>query len=61
MVGDKAITEVTQDDGIDYSEWWRERVAESSLTYSRAIQANDFEIGFRVSRVDSPGLGGTKR
>jgi len=26
VVGDKAITEVTQDDGIDYSEWWRERV-----------------------------------
>jgi integrase len=26
LVGDKPVTELTQDDGLDYSEWWRERV-----------------------------------
>ena len=26
LVGDKPVTELTHDDGIDYSEWWRERV-----------------------------------
>ena len=26
VVGDKTVTELTQDDGIDYSEWWRERI-----------------------------------
>ena len=26
VIGDKPVTEVTVDDGIDYCEWWRERV-----------------------------------
>ena len=26
ITGDKSVTELTQSDGIDYSEWWRERV-----------------------------------
>jgi integrase len=26
LIGDKPVTELTPDDGIDYSEWWRERV-----------------------------------
>jgi integrase len=25
-VGDKPVTEVTEDDGLDYVEWWRERI-----------------------------------
>jgi integrase len=27
VVGDKPVNDLTADDGIDYSEWWRERVA----------------------------------
>src|SRR5262249_25095312 len=27
VVGDKPVTEVTEEDGLDYSQWWRERVA----------------------------------
>ena len=35
IVGDKPVTELTQDDGIDYSEWWRERVvAEEAVAKS---------------------------
>ncbi len=26
VVGDKPVTELTEEDGLDYSEWWRERV-----------------------------------
>lgn len=26
IIGDKAVTEITLDDGLDYNEWWRERV-----------------------------------
>lgn len=28
VVGDKPITEITESDGIDYAEWWRERIVE---------------------------------
>jgi integrase len=31
LVGDKAVTEITLDDGIDYCEWWRDRVNEGEL------------------------------
>ena len=27
LVGDKPVTEITESDGIDYVEWWRDRVA----------------------------------
>jgi hypothetical protein len=27
LIGDKPVTELTQDDGLDYCEWWRDRVA----------------------------------
>lgn len=28
VVGDKPVTEITESDGIDYAEWWRERIVE---------------------------------
>jgi integrase len=31
VVGDKPVTEITFDDGIDYCEWWRDRVNEDEL------------------------------
>jgi integrase len=31
LVGDKPVTEITPDDGIDYSEWWRERVTSDEV------------------------------
>ncbi len=31
VVGDKLVTEVNADDGIDYCEWWRERVVEDTV------------------------------
>jgi integrase len=31
LVGDKPVTEVTFDDGIDYCEWWRDRVNEDEV------------------------------
>jgi integrase len=31
QIGDKPVTEITFDDGIDYCEWWRDRVNEGEL------------------------------
>lgn len=31
VAGDKPVTEVTFDDGIDYCEWWRDRVVDGEL------------------------------
>jgi integrase len=31
VVGDKPVTELTQDDGITYCEWWRDRVTEGEV------------------------------
>jgi integrase len=36
LVGDKPVTEVTQEDGIDYSEWWRDRVAQGDVAAKTA-------------------------
>jgi integrase len=36
VVGDKPVTELTADDAIDYSEWWRERVLESGMVAKSA-------------------------
>lgn len=37
VVGDKPITEITESDGIDYTEWWRERVLEENFAVNRRI------------------------
>lgn len=31
IAGDKVVTELTTDDAIDYSEWWRERVVDDEV------------------------------
>jgi hypothetical protein len=31
LVGDKPVSEITFDDGIDYCEWWRDRINEGEL------------------------------
>lgn len=31
VVGDKLLTEISGDDGIDYCEWWRDRVRENDI------------------------------
>lgn len=36
LVGDKPITEVTDSDGIDYSDWWRERVLNDNVAAKTA-------------------------
>ena len=36
MVGDKPITEITESDGIDYAEWWRERIVEENVAAKTA-------------------------
>jgi len=36
IVGDKPITELTPDDGIEYSEWWRGRVVEGEVNAKSA-------------------------
>ncbi|WP_375413011.1 tyrosine-type recombinase/integrase [uncultured Bradyrhizobium sp.] len=36
LVGDKPIAELTHDDAIDYSEWWRERVVTGECTAKSA-------------------------
>jgi hypothetical protein len=39
VVGDKPVTELTQDAGIDYSEWWRERVLAGGATAKSANES----------------------
>lgn len=39
VVGDKAVSEVTADDGIDYGEWWRGRVLAGETTAKTANKA----------------------
>lgn len=36
VVGDKPVNEVTEDDGIDFTEWWRGRVLEEEVTVKTA-------------------------
>ena len=36
LVGDKLVTEVTHDDGIDYVDWWRERVVNDNVAAKTA-------------------------
>lgn len=36
IAGDKMVTELTQNDGIDYSEWWRERVVSGETSAKSA-------------------------
>lgn len=39
VIGDKPVTEVTVDDGIDYCEWWRERVVAGESNAKTANKA----------------------
>ena len=36
VVGDKLVTEITESDGIDYAEWWRERIVEENVAAKTA-------------------------
>ena len=36
LIGDKPVTEITENDGIDYAEWWRERVINDEVTAKTA-------------------------
>lgn len=36
VVGDKPVTEITESDGIDYTEWWRERLLEDDVVAKSA-------------------------
>lgn len=46
LVGDKPITELTESDGIDYTEWWRTRVIEENA----AVKSANKDIG-QLSRM----------
>ncbi|MBX3566536.1 MAG: tyrosine-type recombinase/integrase [Rhizobiaceae bacterium] len=46
VVGDKPVTAITEADGIDYTEWWRERVIEESM----AVKSANKDIG-QLSRM----------
>jgi integrase len=46
VVGNKPVNEVTEDDGIDYTEWWRERVLKEKL----AVKSANKDIG-QLSRM----------
>ncbi len=46
VVGDKPVNEVTEDDGIDYTEWWRARVIKESV----AVKTANKDIG-QLSRM----------
>jgi hypothetical protein len=46
VVGDKPVTELTEDDGIDYAEWWRERVISDNI----AVKTANKDIG-QLSRM----------
>jgi len=39
VIGDKPVTEVTADDGIDYCEWWRQRVVSGDTNAKTANKA----------------------
>jgi integrase len=36
LIGDKPVTEITDSDGMDYAEWWRERVINDEVTAKTA-------------------------
>ena len=46
VVGDKPVTEITESDGVDYAEWWRERVLEEDI----AVKSANKDIG-QLSRM----------
>jgi integrase len=46
VVGDKLVTELTDDDAIDYAEWWRSRVLENGM----AAKSANKDIG-QISRM----------
>jgi hypothetical protein len=46
VVGDKLVTELTEDDVIDYAEWWRNRVLEHGM----AAKSANKDIG-QISRM----------
>lgn len=46
VVGDKPITAITESDGLDYREWWRERVMEENI----AVKSANKDIG-QLSRM----------
>lgn len=45
-VGDKPVTEITESDGVDYAEWWRERILEDGV----AVKSANKDIG-QLSRM----------
>lgn len=46
LIGDKPVTEVVESDGIDYADWWRERVLEEDI----AVKSANKDIG-QLSRM----------
>jgi integrase len=46
VVGDKPVSELTEDDGIDYADWWRERVLKENV----AVKTANKDIG-QLSRM----------
>ena len=58
MVGDKIVTELTHDDGIDYTEWWRDRVTADEVEAKTTIR-NLLRSGpmgsLPVQKIDHPG------
>jgi integrase len=46
VVGDKPVNELTEDDGIDYAEWWRGRVIKENV----AVKTANKDIG-QISRM----------
>lgn len=46
VVGDKPVTEITEADGMDYVEWWRERILEEDV----AAKSANKDIG-QLSRM----------
>jgi integrase len=46
VVGDKPVNELTEEDGIDYADWWRERVLKENV----AVKTANKDIG-QLSRM----------
>lgn len=46
LVGDKPVTEIIESDGIDYADWWRQRVLEEDI----AVKSANKDIG-QLSRM----------